>query len=443
MGDKKVLEAVYNPDKIPTKINTIKPLIDRVEVTRGKICGLIKETNGEEACKSPLLSNKQNKNVIYVHTLCKTECTPYYKGTVIEIKKEECTYPEIKDPIFEIIIKFPDDYKSVCAMIEKELLIVDKKQLCAIDLFADKKTRCETPKCLLCPDICKDKKVLEAVYNPDKIPTKINTIKPLIDRVEVTRGKICGLIKETNGEEACKSPLLSNKQNKNVIYVHTLCKTECTPYYKGTVIEIKKEECTYPEIKEPPIPGPVVDPDPIPGPPDPIVDIIINFPTEYLKVCSTIKTGETILWDKKVLCAFELFEKRYETPKCLLCPEVCNDKKVAFSTKVADKTPTNMNKMKSWKNRVTVARKEICKAISATNGEAACKSSLFSNKKNKIELYVYTLCNKACSPYFKGKKKEIDQKDCTYPEVPIPVPPVDPDPIPVPPPGVPTPDPPP
>merc|ERR1712238_26336 len=73
-------------------------------------------------------------------------------------------------------------------------------------------------------------------------------------------------------------------------------------------------------------------------------------------------------------------------------------------------TPTNMNKMKSWKNRVTVARKELCKAISATNGEAACKSSLFSNKKNKIELYVYTLCNKACTPYFKGKKKRSIRK---------------------------------
>merc|ERR1711957_843604 len=216
--DKKVLEAVYNPDKIPTKINTIKPLIDRVEVTRGKICGLIKETNGEEACKSPLLSNKQNKNVIYVHTLCKTECKPYYKGKLIEIKKEECTYPEIKDPIFEIIIKFPDDYKSVCALIEKELLI-DKKQLCAIDLFADKNTpRFETPKCLLCPDICNDKKVLEAEYVPDKTPTKNSAMKALIDRVEVTRGKICGLISATNGEEACKSPLLSNKKNKNVIY---------------------------------------------------------------------------------------------------------------------------------------------------------------------------------------------------------------------------------
>merc|ERR1711957_1070818 len=173
---------------------------------------------------------------------------------------------------------------------------------------------------------------------------------------------------------------------------------------------------------------------PTPGPPDPIVDIIKKFPTEYLKVCSTIKTGETILWDKKVLCAFELFEKRYETPKCLLCPEVCNDKKVAFSTKVADKTPTNMNKMKSWKKRVTVARKELCKAISATNGEAACKSSLFSNKKNKIELYVYTLCDKACTPYFKGKKIEIDEKDCKYakPPKPGPVPPVEPDPVPPP-----------
>merc|ERR1711957_782813 len=334
--DKKVLEAVYNPDKIPTKISTIKPLIDRVEVTRGKICGLIKETNGEEACKSPLLSNKQNKNVIYVHTLCKTECKPYYKGKLIEIKKEECTYPEIKDPIFEIIIKFPDDYKSVCALIEKELLI-DKKQLCAIDLFADKNTpRFETPKCLLCPDICKDKKVLEAVYNPDKIPTKINVMKPLIDRVEVTRGIICGLIKETNGEEACKSLLLSNKQNKNVIYVHMLCKTECKPYYKGKLIEIKKEECTYPEIK------------------DPIFEIIIKFPDDYKSVCALIE--KELLIDKKQLCAIDLFADkntpRFETPKCLLCPDICNDKKVLEAEYVPDKTPTKNSAMKALIDRV-------------------------------------------------------------------------------------------
>merc|ERR1711957_41967 len=313
-----------------------------------------------------------------------------------------------------------DDYKSVCALIEKELLI-DKKQLCAIDLFADKNTpRFETPKCLLCPDICNDKTVLEAEYVPDKTPTKNNAMKALIDRVEVTRGKICGLISATNGEEACKGPLLSNKKNKNVIYVHMLCKTECITYYKGKVIEIEKKECTYPEVKINPVPLPPVPVDPKPPKPkpkpvikpviDPIFDIIIKFPTEYLQVCSTIKTGETILWDKKVLCAFELFEKRYETPKCLLCPEVCNDKKVAFPTKVADKTPTNMNKMKSWKKKVSVARKELCKAISETNGEEACKSSLFSNKKTKSS-YMYIHCvTRHVHPTSKEKKSRSMRK---------------------------------
>merc|ERR1712160_122941 len=97
---------------------------------------------------------------------------------------------------------------------------------------------------------------------------------------------------------------------------------------------------------------------------------------------------------------------------------------------------------KSWKKRVTVARKELCKAISATNGEEACKSSLFSNKKNKIELYVYTLCDKACTPYFKGKKIEIDEKDCKYakPPKPGPVPPVEPEPEPTEPDPIVTPD---
>merc|ERR1712161_114517 len=263
-----------------------------------------------------------------------------------------------------------------------------------------------------------DKKVAFSTKVADKTPTNMNKMKSWKNRVTVARKELCKAISATNGEAACKSSLFSNKKNKIELYVYTLCNKACTPYFKGKKIEIDKKDCKYP-VPPPGVPPP---------PPDPINDIIINFPTEYLKVCSTIKTGETILWDKKVLCAFELFEKRYETPKCLLCPEVCNDKKVAFSTKVADKTPTNMNKMKSWKKRVTVARKELCKAISATNGEAACKSSSFSSKKNKIELYVYTLCNKACTPYFKGKKKEIDKKDCTYPEVPVPPPPT-PDPI--------------
>merc|ERR1711957_395666 len=170
-------------------------------------------------------------------------------------------------------------------------------------------------------------------------------------RVTVARKELCKAISATNGEAACKSSLFSNKKNKIELYVYTLCDKACTPYFKGKKIEIDEKD---------PVPDPVPPPTPppTPGPPDPIVDIIKKFPTEYLKVCSTIKTGETILWDKKVLCAFELFEKRYETPKCLLCPEVCNDKQVAFPTKVADKTPTNMNKMKSWKKRVTVARKE-------------------------------------------------------------------------------------
>merc|ERR1712238_623820 len=176
------------------------------------------------------------------------------------------------------------------------------------------------------------KKVAFSTKVADKTPTNMNKMKSWKNRVTVARKELCKAISATNGEAACKSSLFSNKEKK---------------------IEIDKKDCKYP-VPPPGVPPP---------PPDPINDIIINFPTEYLKVCSTIKTGETILWDKKVLCAFELFEKRYETPKCLLCPEVCNDKKVAFSTKVADKTPTNMNKMKSWKNRVTVARKELCKAI--------------------------------------------------------------------------------
>merc|ERR1711957_400844 len=238
-------------------------------------------------------------------------------------------------------------------------------------------------------------------------------------RVTVARKELCKAISATNGEEACKSSLFSNKKNKIELYVYTLCDKACTPYFKGKKIEIDEKDCKYakppkpgpvppvePDPVPPPVPDPVPDPvpPPTPGPPDPIVDIIKKFPTEYLKVCSTIKTGETILWDKKVLCAFELFEKRYETPKCLLCPEVCNDKKVAFSTKVADKTPTNMNKMKSLKKRVTVARKELCKAISATNGEAACKSSLFSNKKTKSS-YMYIHCvTRHVHPTSKEKK---------------------------------------
>merc|ERR1711957_348710 len=134
--------------------------------------------------------------------------------------------------------------------------------------------------------------------------------------------------------------------------------------------------------------------EPKPPPPDPIFALIKKFPTEYSHVCNTIKTEEKINWDRKVLCQFELFDDRYETPKCLLCPEVCNDEKVATAKHVPDKTPTNMNKMKSNKKRVTVARKELCKAISATNGEEACQKRADSDEKEK--------------------KKEIDEKDCGY-----------------------------
>ena len=154
--------------------------------------------------------------------------------------------------------------------------------------------------------------------------------------------------------------------------------------------------------------------EPKPPPPDPVFALINKFPTEYSHVCSTIKTGGKILWDRKVLCQFELFEERYETPKCLLCPEVCNDEKVAAAEHVPDKKPTFRNKMKISKDRTTVARKELCKAISATNGEAACQKRLISDEKKNNVVYVYTLCKTACTPYFKGKKKEIDEKDCGY-----------------------------
>jgi len=83
-------------------------------MNRRKNCALINPNNGIEASKSFLLSDKKKENVIYVHILCKTECKPYYTGTVSKMKND-CEYPEIKDPIFELIKKIPEDYKQVCS----------------------------------------------------------------------------------------------------------------------------------------------------------------------------------------------------------------------------------------------------------------------------------------------------------------------------------------
>jgi len=47
---------------------------------------------------------------------------------------------------------------------------MEKKRLCAFDLFVNKNIGVETPKCLLCPENCNDPKILEAVY--DKTPTE-------------------------------------------------------------------------------------------------------------------------------------------------------------------------------------------------------------------------------------------------------------------------------
>merc|ERR1712238_52530 len=164
--------------------------------------------------------------------------------------------------------------------------------------------------------------------------------------VILDRKEICKAISATNGEAACQERADSDEEKNNVIYVYTLCKKECTPYFKGKKKEIDQKDCGYNKSK---IKGGKPEPPPPKPGPDPIVKLIIDFPKEYESICDFIK--KELLFDRKQLCAFELFDKQYVTPRCLLCVDICNDKEVIEAEYVPDKTPTKNNAVKAITNK--------------------------------------------------------------------------------------------
>jgi len=225
-------------------------------------------------------------------------------------------------------------------------------------------------------------------------------------RVTVARKELCKAISATNGEAACKSSLFSNKKNKIELYVYTLCDKACTPYFKGKKIEIDEKDCKY---AKPPKPGPVppVEPDPVPPPtptPDPPPDVIV-ITNIFDRVCNLIKS-ETKMYNRKQLCLYHLFKKRCENVKGLLCPEVCNDKKVIEAQRDGSE-PTKMKEVKSILKQTDTKRKDMCKQIKSSHVESFCHKPVISNKKNNRKIRVYMLCEPEC----KSVRPKSDNKN--------------------------------
>jgi len=189
-----------------------------------------------------------------------------------------------------------------------------------------------------------------------------------------------------------------------------LCDKACTPYFKGKKIEIDEKDCKY---AKPPKPGPVppVEPEPEPTEPDPIVtpddpppDVIV-ITNIFDRVCNLIKS-ETKMYNRKQLCLYHLFKKRCENVKGLLCPEVCNDKKVIEAQRDGSE-PTKMKEVKSILKQTDTKRKDMCKQIKSSHVESFCHKPVISNKKNNRKIRVYMLCEPEC----KSVRPKSDNKN--------------------------------
>jgi len=137
----------------------------------------------------------------------------------------------------------------------------------------------------------------------------------------------------------------------------------------------------------------------------------------YNKACDQIKS-EKDASQQKLLCAFELFDGRSETPKetpkCLLCPTLCNSVSIVDAPDVAPRTTKTFDQLNSSRKKIVAMTSDICSMINkGGKSRCACTKSLISDDTNRINLFVYNLCRECY--HFKFARRSKNFGRCKFP----------------------------